>query len=378
MFSSEEKNLEDIDFIVDIPKDDSLKYSKLLQKITAGATALSHGNIWQAQRSLAEAAAVLPSSVQTAIDTTNPFNVRRSSGKKAAKSAVKAIDTLKRSYVVVLESLEYAAEEANGQCIDRAALKHFKAILQNIPTDIMRFISVVSWENITVILPAYNEEAIIEETIQQVLDASAKFCPNMEIIIVDDGSKDLTGEIAEKLTLQDATITALHNRPNKGYGGALLTGFAGAHGDLLFFMDSDGQFDIHEIAIFLKLHIRYSNAAIIGFRAPRRDPFMRKLNAWGWKQAAKVVIGLRGIRDVDCAFKLFPAAVIRKCAIESQGATINAEMLRKIQKMNIPILQIPVTHLPRTKGSPTGAKIPVIIRAFQELLALRKKIQQFQ
>ncbi len=378
MFSSEEQNLEDTGFTLDILNDDTLKYPELLQNITAGGTALSHGNIWQARRSLAAAAACLPPSVKTKIDIPEPFSARRSSGKKAAKAAVKAIDMLKRSYFALLNNLKYAADESDDQNNNAAALKNIQATLQNIQADIMQFISVVSWENISVILPAYNEEAILEETIQQVLDASGIFCPNMEIIIVDDGSKDLTGEIAEKLMLQDATVTALHNSPNKGYGGALLTGFAGAHGDLLFFMDSDGQFDIHEIAIFLKLHIRYTNAAIIGFRAPRRDPVMRKLNAWGWKQAAKVVIGLRGIRDIDCAFKLFPTTVIRKCGVESQGATINAEMLRKIQKMNIPIFQIPVTHLPRTKGSPTGAKISVIIRAFKELLALRKKIQQFR
>lgn len=105
---------------------------------------------------------------------------------------------------------------------------------------------------------------------------------------------------------------------------------------------------------------------------------MRKVNAWGWKMATRAVIGLRGIRDVDCAFKLFPTGAIRACALRSTGAAVSAEFLVKFQRMGVPLIQFPVTHLPRTKGSPTGARPQVIIRAFKELLALGKSLRTWQ
>jgi hypothetical protein len=238
--------------------------------------------------------------------------------------------------------------------------------------------TVITWQTLSIVLPAYNEEAVIAQTVQDCLRAVRHFCPNAEVIVVDDGSKDRTGAIIDELAARDARVIAVHNRPNQGYGGALLAGFAAARGRLLFFMDSDGQFDIQQIADLLKCEVEHPGAAIIGYRARRRDPLFRRLNAAGWKRLVRLMLGLRGIRDIDCAFKLFPTRLIRAAQVAAEGAMVNTEFLVKWQRMHVPIIQVPVRHFARTHGSATGANPRVILKAFQELTRLRLRLHQWQ
>lgn len=237
---------------------------------------------------------------------------------------------------------------------------------------------IITLARLSVALPAFNEEAMIAETVSSCIVTLSEICPNFEVIVVDDGSLDRTGSIADAIARSDASVRCVHNRPNRGYGGALRAGFDHADGDWLFFMDSDGQFDIRDIARFLRVERDAPGVAVLGYRARRSDRFMRKVNAWGWKRATRAIIGLSGIRDVDCAFKLFPTNAIRDCELRSTGAAVSAEFLRKFQRMRMPLIQLSVTHLPRTKGSPTGARLSVIIRAFEELLMLRKSLRTWQ
>ncbi len=237
--------------------------------------------------------------------------------------------------------------------------------------------AVLSWHTCSVVLPAFNEQEAIATTALECVKTMWQLCPNCEVIIVDDGSADNTGDIADDLAANDATIVAVHNKPNKGYGGALGAGLEKARGDLLFFMDSDGQFDFTEISKLFVIARDHPGAAVLGYRAHRSDAFMRKLNALGWQFAARMVVGLRGIRDIDCAFKLFPASAFFDAGVIAQGASINVELLVKFQRMGVPIVQLPVTHLPRVSGSPTGAKLHVILRAFGELFRLRRHLGQW-
>ncbi|HEY7849512.1 MAG TPA: glycosyltransferase family 2 protein [Ktedonobacterales bacterium] len=238
--------------------------------------------------------------------------------------------------------------------------------------------AVITLTRLSVALPAFNEEAVIAETVDSCVATLATICPNFEVIVVDDGSLDQTGAIADALAGADASVRCVHNQPNRGYGGALRAGFDSAGGEWLFFMDSDGQFDIRDIAQFLRIERDTPGIAVLGYRAHRSDRFMRKANAWGWKLATRLIIGLRDARDVDCAFKLFPISAIRACELRSTGAAVSAEFLVKFQRMALPLTQLPVTHLPRTKGSPTGARPRVIIRAFEELLLLRKSLRAWK
>lgn len=226
---------------------------------------------------------------------------------------------------------------------------------------------------IGVVLPAYNEEAVIAETVERCARTLAVIAPDYEIIVVDDGSYDQTGAIADQLAAGDPRIRVVHNQPNQGYGGALLAGFAQVRKELTFYMDSDGQFDIRDLAKLLEQREQGYRAAL-GYRVRRQDSAMRLLNAWGWNQLVSRLFNLH-VRDIDCAFKLYDTELVRAFDTHSVGAVVSTEMLVKLTRMGIPFVEIPVQHLPRLHGQATGAKLSVIARAFGELLRLRSRLR---
>ena len=226
---------------------------------------------------------------------------------------------------------------------------------------------------ISIVLPAYNEEAVIADTVSQCVAYCSVAAPDYEVIVVNDGSRDRTGEIADQLAAGNRRIRVVHNQPNRGYGGALIAGFTAASRPLTFFMDADGQFDIHDLDRLLPLR-EQGHRAVLGYREKRTDPLFRKVNAWGWNLLVTLLFGLR-VRDVDCAFKLYDTALVKVCDIKSEGAMINTEMLVKLARLKVPFVQVPVRHLPRRHGSATGANLRVIAHAFRELLRLRGKMR---
>lgn len=230
---------------------------------------------------------------------------------------------------------------------------------------------------LAVVLPAYNEEGAIRQTIGDMMAKLPEFAGDFVVIPVDDGSRDQTPQILDELALQNGSqLLVVHNPINRGYGGALLAGFERAlaeNADAIFFMDSDGQFDIAELAKFLPLLRQYD--AVFGYRLDRRDPMQRKLNAWAWKQLVSALFGFH-IRDIDCAFKLIRADFIRLAGLHAQGAMINTELLARFTRAKLQCVEIGVHHYPRTSGKPTGSKLTVIVRAFHELLLLRNRIAQ--
>ncbi len=227
---------------------------------------------------------------------------------------------------------------------------------------------------LSVVLPAWNEEENIAETVETVVAVLGELAPDFEVIVVDDGSTDRTGAIAEELSARDSRVRVIHNRPNQGYGGALATGFGAARKELLFFMDSDGQFDINDIADLIVPFERGEGEVVLGYRAHRQDPPIRKLNAWAWKQMVSLLFQFR-VKDIDCAFKLMPTAMMRQADVRSRGAMINTEFLAKFARMGARVTQVPVRHLPRQKGTATGANLTVIARAFRELFTLAEHVR---
>lgn len=188
-----------------------------------------------------------------------------------------------------------------------------------------------------------------------------------EIIVVDDGSTDSTGFAADTLALSNPRVKVVRHDANRGYGAALWSGIQAARYELVFFTDADLQFRMEEIRRLLEYAPEY--AVVLGYRAPRRDSFMRLLNAWGWNLLNRVLFGLK-VRDIDCAFKLFDRRMVAGLPLETRGAAMSAEMLIRLQREGLQFKEVAVTHLPRLKGNPTGAKPAVIIRAFKELFKL--------
>ncbi len=227
------------------------------------------------------------------------------------------------------------------------------------------------------VLPAYNEEQNIERTVRACLSVLNRICPAAEVIVVDDGSSDRTGAIVDELAQEDLRVRPLH-QPNQGYGGALLAGIAAARGHLVSYMDSDGQFDPDDLEGLVHAQLENPSAVVLGYRQRRADPFIRRMNAFGWKRVIRLSLGLRGIRDIDCGFKLFPTHVIQACAVSAHGAMVSAELLTKVQRLHVRVVQVPVQHLPRQYGQATGANVRVILRAFSELRVVMAHLRNWQ
>ena len=223
--------------------------------------------------------------------------------------------------------------------------------------------------------PAHNEEANIEALVAEALDALPTLAETFEIIAVNDGSKDRTGEIADRLAAEHPDIVrAVHLRPNRGYGGALRAGFEASRYELLAFTDGDRQFRVADIG---RLTARMAQAdnpdVVVGYRIKRADPLVRVLYARTYKLANRIFFGLR-VTDVDCACKLFHRAALEGVRVESGGAFFSAELLSRIRQAGRSIAEVGVPHYARVAGSPTGAKPAVVWRAVRDFWLLRLRL----
>ena len=226
--------------------------------------------------------------------------------------------------------------------------------------------------SLTIFFPCHNEEANVERVTRQAVDVGRRVADDLEVIIVDDGSKDRTAEIADALDAEIPEVRAVHNNPNRGYGGALQRGFAEATKNWIFYTDGDGQFDLEELPGLIPLLEEYD--VVSCYRLDRKDPFVRKLNAFCWTTLVNSLFRIN-LRDIDCAFKIYPKPFIDNTEIHSTGALIDTEMLAKARNKNLSIGQVGVHHYARTAGEQSGASPAVILRAFKELFQLRKNIQ---
>ncbi len=231
--------------------------------------------------------------------------------------------------------------------------------------------------SLSIVLPAHNEEHVILHTVSTILETVSDWIEDFEVIVVNDGSTDNTAVLVVGLARLDARIRLITHERNQGYGAALVSGFAAATKDLTFFMDSDGQFDIHDLQGFLPLIDEYD--AVIGYRLDRQDTWIRKMNAWGWKLAVRLALGVH-VRDLDCAFKLLHTRFLHEHPLETRSALINAELLFRLKQDGYSYTQIGVHHLPRQGGRATGANVKVIARAFRDLFkySFRWKREQRQ
>ncbi|MFL5701161.1 MAG: glycosyltransferase [Ktedonobacteraceae bacterium] len=228
----------------------------------------------------------------------------------------------------------------------------------------------ITKHSLSVIMPAHNEEAAIAATVHSVVNTLKAWVPDFEVIVVNDGSKDRTRSIVEEIAASDQHVRLINHPVNQGYGAALVSGFEAITKDLVFFMDSDGQFDIADLERFFAFIDEYD--AVLGYRIDRQDTWVRKFNAWGWKMLVRLVFGLR-VGDIDCAFKLYPGKFFHEHRLETRGAMINAEILYKFTRAGYTYTQLGVRHLPRRGGRATGAKPAVIARAFREMFTYARK-----
>ncbi|MDI3339518.1 MAG: glycosyltransferase family 2 protein [Sphaerobacter sp.] len=227
---------------------------------------------------------------------------------------------------------------------------------------------------LSLVLPAHNEVDNLAPVVRRALDVLPCLVADFQIVIVDDGSRDGTGALADELAASDPRITVVHHPRNRGYGAALTSGFAAATGDYIMFMDSDQQFDIADLSFLVPFVGQYDLVA--GYRIARQDARYRIVYAWIFNLAVRILFGVR-LRDVDCAFKVFRADLLRAIDLTSPGALINTEILAKAERAGATWTEVGVNHYPRPAGASSGGSPRVVVRAVKETIALWLRMRDY-
>lgn len=228
---------------------------------------------------------------------------------------------------------------------------------------------------ISFVLPAYNEEDNIGPAVDSVTEVGQRLFRDHEVIVVDDGSTDTTARLVAGMRREDDRVRLVQHPRNRGYGEALRSGFKAAGMELVFVVDADNQFDVWELARFLPWIERVD--VVAGYRVNRRDTLFRRLLAHGWNLLVRLLFHVP-VRDIDCAFKLFRRSVFEVVDLEAVGAMVNTELMVKIGRAGLGVVELGVHHYPREHGEPRGAHPWVVLTALRELFAMRQHLSQLE
>ena len=226
---------------------------------------------------------------------------------------------------------------------------------------------------LSVFLPCHNEEGNVERVVSALDAELPKVAAAYEIVIVDDGSQDRTGQIADQLAAANPHVKVVHHEVNRGYGAAVISGIRACTQPWVVLCDGDGQFDASDIAI-LASRVPACDV-VVGNRVSRADPLMRRINGKAWTILMRLLLGI-SVSDIDCGLKLFRRDLLEGIELQAKGAMISAELLAQLGGRGARIGEVEVRHLARLTGEQSGANLRVIARAFKELLLLYNRLRQ--
>jgi glycosyltransferase involved in cell wall biosynthesis len=216
--------------------------------------------------------------------------------------------------------------------------------------------------------PVHDEGANVVAVAESLLAVLPRVAARWELVIVDDGSRDLTAVRADALARRHPGVRIVRHSTRRGYGAAIRSGLAAARYDHVFYTDGDRQFDPADLSRLVP-HLAHADV-IAGYRERRADHLGRRLNTYAWNLLVRALFRLP-VRDVDCAFKLLRRSALTDVALSADGAMISTELLARVRQRGHRIVEVPVRHFPRPAGRPSGARPAVVARAFVELVRLR-------
>lgn len=226
---------------------------------------------------------------------------------------------------------------------------------------------------VSVFLPCHNEEGNIERVAAELEAELPRISERHEIVVVDDGSRDRTGEIADRLAAANPRLKVVHHPANRGYGAAVVSGIRACNEPWIALCDGDGQFEASDLARLAAKVPEYD--VVVGHRTHRADPLMRRVNGKAWTVLMRLLLGIR-ISDVDCGLKLFRRDLLEGIDLQAKGAMISAELMAQLAARGAKICEVDVRHLPRVAGEQSGASLKVIARAFRELFLLYGRLRR--
>lgn len=222
-------------------------------------------------------------------------------------------------------------------------------------------------KGISFFFPAFNDQGTVERTVFDAISVLKELTDKYEIIIVDDGSTDQTGKVAEEMAAKFSEVRVIHHPYNIGYGAALKSGFRTSKYELIFYTDGDHQYDPSELKKLIPL---INEADIVsGYKIKRADPPIRIFAGFLYNLAIRIFLGLN-IKDIDTAFKLIKKEVLESINLKLNGGFLCAELLYKAIANGYKIKQVPVSHFPRTYGRSSAFKSFFVLRSILEILDL--------
>jgi len=201
---------------------------------------------------------------------------------------------------------------------------------------------------LSIVAPAFNEEDCIEAVVGEWVAYGNTLHHDFEIIIVNDGSTDRTGEILKKLTTRHPELIVLGGTTNAGYGAALIKAIQASSGDWILTIDSDGQFCVSDHARLLGALQRTGAECAVGIRN-KNDTFIRKTADKCLRTIGRIIFGV-SYQDPNCALKLCAGNILRSMTLESRGFSSPSEILYKLDAMGVPLSEVSVQHLERKTG----------------------------
>jgi glycosyltransferase involved in cell wall biosynthesis len=201
---------------------------------------------------------------------------------------------------------------------------------------------------LSVFFPAYNDSGTIASLVITALQTARRLTDDFEVIIVNDGSADATSEIAEELARTYPEVKVVHHERNRGYGGALRSGFAASTRDLIFYTDGDAQYDPAEMEVLWEA-FNESVDLVNGYKISRSDPLHRIIIGRVYHHTVRILFGLK-VRDVDCDFRLMRRSIFERVQLEKNSGVICLELMKKVQDAGFRIGEVPVHHYHRAYG----------------------------
>jgi glycosyltransferase involved in cell wall biosynthesis len=202
--------------------------------------------------------------------------------------------------------------------------------------------------SLSMFFPAYNDGGTIASLVIQAVQVASRLTPDFEVLVVNDGSADATAGICDELAKTYPQVRVIHHARNRGYGGALRTGFAAATKELVAYTDGDAQYDPAELEVLWR-RLTPEADMVNGYKISRSDPWHRIVIGRVYHHTVKLLFRLR-VRDVDCDFRLMRREIFDRIRLERDTGVICLEMMRKIQDAGFRVVEVPVHHYHRTHG----------------------------